>query len=189
MGVKSGIILFFVCMIFLVALISFFADVGPEEEASPEPGGSGTATPAPSGQLSPARDLTGDWSGTASFREDVEGAQCLFTGVFYLRLQQEGNDVGGDFSFTETSVRQTRLPTDSGVPAVGCSHPDSGVTSGQVYGSVSSSAIYLGVGGRPQFSGSFTTDLMSLRLEKCLVQDACTVANPAQWTITLTRQG
>jgi len=139
--------------------------------------------------ISPARDLSGAWKGTASFQENVEGAQCTTTGTFTLNLQQEGNDVNGDFVLSHISINQKRLPGNYEVPPIGCSGPVNNELGGQVDGTVSSSSITLNSGGYRQFSGSFTTDIMSLKLEKCLVNDEpCTVDNNAKWKISLTRQ-
>ena len=183
MGVKSILVLFFVLLILIVVFLTVITPFEPQQNTEQSP------SEQPSNQLNPARDLTGRWVSSTSFQENVEGAECLFSGVFILTLQQNGNSVYGDFEFTETSLKQTRVQTESSIPSVGCYHPVAGVTSGQFSGSVSSSAVELNVGGRRQFSGSFTTDLMSLKLVKCLVQDApCTVADAAKWKISLTRQ-
>ncbi|NYZ78471.1 hypothetical protein H0N96_03655 [Candidatus Micrarchaeota archaeon] len=193
MGVKS-ILVFFLGLLLLLMLLGFLSVTtppAPQQNSKQSPSEQGSASPSeqPSNHLSPARDLTGRWTGSASFQENVEGAECLFGGDFILTLQQDGNSVYGDFEFTETSLKQTRVQTESSIPSIGCYHPVEGVTSGQFSGSVSSSAVELNVGGRRQFSGSFTTDLMSLKLETCLVQDApCTVADAAKWKISLTRQ-
>jgi len=139
--------------------------------------------------ISPAKDLTGTWKGTASFQENVEGAQCNITGNFRLVLQQNGNNLQGDFVFSHISINSKKLPGNYVVPPIGCSGPVGNTLSGQVDGTVSSSSLKLNMGGSKQFSGSFTGDIMSLKLERCLVNDEpCTLSNGAQWKITLTRQ-
>lgn len=139
--------------------------------------------------ISPAGDLTGTWRGTASFREDVEGAQCTTTGSFTLNLQQDGNDLAGDYVFSGISISQKRIAGNYDVPPVGCAGPADNELSGQVSGTASSSSLTLDSGGLRQFSGSFTSDIMSLSLTRCLVNDEpCTVASGSQWKITLTRQ-
>ena len=140
--------------------------------------------------ISPARDLTGTWVGPASFQENVEGAQCTITGTFTMTLQQDGNNVNGDFVLSAISIHQKSLPSDSPVPPIGCSGPVDKELPGHVGGTVSSSAITLNMGGQRQFSGSFTSDIMSLKLERCLVNDEpCTLDNSAKWKISLTRNG
>lgn len=141
------------------------------------------------GGLTPAGDLTGKWSGTASFQENVEGAECLFGGTFVLTLNQQGNSVSGGFVFTQTSLEQTRVSTGSLIPPIGCAGPAGGITRGAVSGTVSGSAIELSSGRGKLFSGSFTSDLMELRLDRCLVQEeGCTLADSAKWKIALMRQ-
>lgn len=138
--------------------------------------------------LTPARDLTGTWSGTAKFQENVPGAECLFEGTFALTLQQQQNNVRGNFVFTETAFEQTNLPTDSPIPPIGCSGPVDGTTRDQVTGTISSSALTLQRQQTKQFSGSFTTDQLALTIHECLVQfgDECTVEDN-KWNIILTR--
>lgn len=138
--------------------------------------------------ITPAKDLSGTWSGPASFQETVDGARCTITGTFTLNLQQNGNDVSGDFDLSRISIHQQTLPSSSSVPGF-CAGPVNNELPGSVTGTVSSSSISLDQSGQPQFSGSFTTDIMSLTLKKCLVNDEpCTVSNGAQWKISLTRK-
>ena len=138
--------------------------------------------------ITPARDVTGRWTGSASFQENVEGAECLFQGTFVLNLQQQGNSVQGNFVFTETAFHETKVPTTSLIPQIGCSGPVDKTTRGSVQGTVSSSAIDLSIGAEKVFAGSFTTDLMKLTLTACLVQNdqECTV-DDTLGTLTLMR--
>lgn len=132
--------------------------------------------------------MTGSWTGPASFQENVEGSKCFFQGTFVLTLQQQGNAVQGNVVFTETAFQETKIPTASLIPPIGCSGPVDKTTRGSVRGTVSSSAIDLSIGSKKVFAGSFTTDLMKLRLVTCLVQQdqECAVGD-AKGTITLMR--
>jgi hypothetical protein len=138
----------------------------------------------------PARDLTGTWSGPSSFQENVEGAQCTIRGTFTFHFQQTDNAVVGDYVFNIASISQKRLPSNSDVPPVGCSGPVDNQLSGQVTGTVSSSAVTLdNIEGQRQFLGSYITDSMGLKLTRCLVNDEpCTLSNSNMWNITLTRR-
>ena len=141
-----------------------------------------------SSELSSARDITGRWSGSASFQENVPGADCLFKGTFELDLQQQENNVEGQFRFTETGFEQKRQQSSNPIPPIGCSSPIDKVTTGQVEGTISSSGLTLNENGEKLFSGSFTSDILSLSLTNCLVQDEeCSLAANT-WTIQLIRE-
>lgn len=145
-----------------------------------------TSQPELATTITPARDVTGSWTGSTSFQENVEGAECFFQGTFILSLQQQGNSVSGQFVFTETAFQETKIPTTSPIPPIGCSGPVDKTTRGSVQGTVSSSAIDLSIGAEKIFTGSFTTDLMKLKLATCLVQrdQKCTV-DDTKGTVTL----
>lgn len=115
--------------------------------------------------ITPARDLSGQWSGTAQFQEDVEGAECYFAGNFELTLQQQNDQIQGYFIFTETSFRQVKKPSNSPIPPIGCSGPVDDITQNRLIGTVSSSSLNF-----EEFSGSFTTDLLTLTPKTCIVQ-------------------
>lgn len=178
---------------------------------APTPIITATATPRPTitSTISPARDLTGKWVGSASFIEDniYGGAAsgevlCSWSGTFTFDLIQNGNNIRGyynkgtattwsSFLFKISDHTQTIKSQTGEVPPAGCYVPEGNVLdSGIDSGTVSSSSIQMSTGGRPTFSGSFTSDHMSLSLTNCLLQagDSCTVVDGAKWKITLVRQ-
>jgi len=159
--------------------------------------------------ISPARDLTGKWAGTASFVEDniftgVSSGEvlCTWTGTFSLNLYQKGNEIIGyynkgsaslwsEYTFKIKDTKQSILSQTGTVPPAGCVMPMNGLlNSGIDSGVVSSSSIKLNTGGKLVFSGSFTSDIMSLELVNCLLPsgDSCTIKDSSKWKITLTRQ-
>lgn len=167
-----------------------------------------TLTPTLVPTLSPARDLTGRWVGTATFTEDnvYTGAArgeilCSWTGTFTLDLIQKGSAIVGYynkgsasdwsyFTFKITGHEQKIVSQDGEVPPVGCAVPSSGILDeGIDSGTVSSTAVYMDTNGKPTFSGSFTTDQMSLSLVNCLFPagDSCKVSGTG-WKISLARQ-
>ena len=210
----TGLKHFFVVLVAILAL--FLAGcLEQESQSSPTPTGiptgSITVTPTPTldATISPARDVTGKWVGSAAFTEDNIYAGdasgevlCSWSGTFTLDLVQRGNDVVGyfnkgtaalwsSFDFKITGHTQTILSQTGTVPPAGCWVPQgSAWNAGIDEGTISSSSIKLSTGGIPTFSGSFTSDHMSLSLVNCLLKagDSCTVVDGAKWKITLVRQ-
>ncbi|HII38399.1 TPA: hypothetical protein HA318_00140 [Candidatus Micrarchaeota archaeon] len=176
--------------------------------ATPTPG---EVTPIPTldATINPARDLTGKWTGTASFEEDniftraaAGEVLCSWAGTFTLNLVQNGNDITGylnkgssatwsDYSLQVTSHSQTVLSAPGEVPPAGCPVIQGGIMDGGLdSGTISSTAILLNAHGRQVFSGSFTTDQLTLSINQCLFHSSntCTPKNPTKHKITLTRQ-
>ncbi len=168
-----------------------------------------TPTPTLSTTISPARGVSGTWIGSASFTEDNIFTQedsgevlCSFSGTFTLDLVQNGNTIIGylnkgssatwsSYLFQISEHSSSLLSSTGLVPVIGCWYPEGGVwDEGLDSGTVSSSSIQLSTHGRPTFSGSFTSDHMSLSLVNCLMQagQSCTVVDGAKWKITLVKQ-
>ena len=148
--------------------------------------------------ISPARDLTGDWAGTLSrsfsINEETEDVFCLYTGTAKLTLQQQGNGVTGSMRIDEITVKDTQkqAPTDEyGLPAViiPCGVPVSpSYLDIDLEGTVSSSTIDL-QGFFTRFSGSFTTDLMTLYPKQCVFSSGsgCSVVAGSDSIMKLTK--
>ncbi len=104
--------------------------------------------------LTPARDVTGNWTGSPVFTD--RAYECAYEGTMKLRLEQQDSNVTGYFDLTVVST--------DGSPAC--------VQIGSTFrylveGTISSSRIDLLVAGTDALVGSFTTDLMTLRWEQC----------------------
>ena len=102
--------------------------------------------------LTPARDNTGDWSGT--WQINVED-YCTFSGTININFQQNNNAITGNYNYKVTNIQN--LNPDLGID---CKlDPFSGYTTG----TVSSSSITLSFDSWTM-KGSFTSDLMSLSM-------------------------
>ena len=104
--------------------------------------------------LSPARDVTGTWSGSLAMQDDGPPG-CSYGGTATLTIAMSGNDVSG--SLTE-SVQVTNQPD----PSTPCD--TTGTVTFGVSGTVSSSSITMTDSEGDTLSGSFTTDLMTLNV-------------------------
>lgn len=104
--------------------------------------------------LSPARDVTGTWSGSLTM-QDTGPPGCSYGGTATLTLVMNGNDVTG--SLTE-SVQVTNQP-DPNTPC-----DTTGTPTFSVNGTVSSSSITMTDSEGDTLTGSFTTDLMTLNV-------------------------
>jgi len=104
--------------------------------------------------LTPARDLTGTWTGTPVFTD--RGNECAYEGTMELNLQQNQNHLAGSFNLTVT-----KTTGDPPCVRVGSSFHY------LVDGTVSSSQIHLIIADTDYLNGSFTTDLMTLRWQQC----------------------
>jgi len=175
--------------------------IGSFEELPP---GSGTETTDQQERLattiSPARDLTSSWAGALpgsfSIKEETADNFCLYTGTVELEMQQQGSQVAGQMKIenikVETTQKQESQMDEYGllVPPVPCGVPVAPpYISLDVVGTVSSSAISL-EGYYTGFSGSFTTDLMTLYPEKCVTNAGsdCSVVRGSDSVVKLTRQ-
>ena len=104
--------------------------------------------------LSPARDVTGTWSGIPVFTDRAN--DCRYDGTMEMTLQQEDSHVSGYFDLTVT-----KTDGDSSCVDIGSTFRY------LVEGTISSSHIELLVADTDTLNGSFTTDLMTLRWEQC----------------------
>jgi len=110
--------------------------------------------------LSPARDLTGQWIGTAPngavYRDNVANPNCLYQADLVLDLVQSGGSLSGTLRLT---VRSTEGPlANPGLPCVPVGTTSTQALTGEV-GSTSSN-FTLG-DGMTVFSGTFTSDIFS----------------------------
>jgi hypothetical protein len=104
--------------------------------------------------LTPARDLTGRWTGTPVFTDRAN--ECAYEGAMELTLMQNENHLTGFFNLTVT-----KTTGDPPCVRVGSSFHY------LVDGTVSSTQIHLIVADTDSLNGSFTTDLMTLRWQQC----------------------
>ena len=122
-----------------------------------------TARPELTTKITPAKDVTGRWSGNAFFKDNVANPQCSYEGVFNLDLQQNGNNLVGTYQMT---IKKSTQLLDTGLP---CVQPGQ-FPMAQITGSVSTSRIEF-TDNFADFTGSFTSDLMSLDFESCPNQE------------------
>ena len=110
--------------------------------------------------ITPARDLTGRWSGSAIYQDNALNPNCKYEGSFVFNFQQNGNNIQGNYALTITKPTQL---LDTGLP---CS-PKGTYPLTTLAGTVSSSRIDFTDPSGNIFSGTFTTDLMTLNFESC----------------------
>lgn len=104
------------------------------------------------GKLSPARDLTGNWEGRATWHDNIGSPVCFFEGTFRFDLKQNGNQLQGSWWMTQTKL--TEKIEDACGKSIGVEIP-MGAISGTVEGSrVQFSAVLSGM----SFTATFTTD-------------------------------
>lgn len=104
--------------------------------------------------LSGARDLSGTWIGNPIFTE--RSPVCSYGSDMVLNLQQNGNNVNGNFNVVVKSAKGT-----------GCLRVGTAIPGYPVAGTLTSSAIDMKISGVDTLKGSFTTDTMTLRWEQC----------------------
>ena len=98
--------------------------------------------------LDSARDLTGIWTGQATFRN--RASDCVYQGKMTLTLQHTGSNLVGGYTLLVSSH-----DSDSGCVNVGSELP------GAVNGTVSSSSVTMS-SGPDVLKGSFTTDILTI---------------------------
>ena len=109
--------------------------------------------------ISPARDLTGSWSGLVVFQDNAANPNCKYEGKFDLTLQQSENTVQGAYLITVTKsekLLKTSLPCLQTGP----------LQQTTVTGTLSAGLIKL-IDGFNNFNGSFTTDQIFLEFLSC----------------------
>jgi len=112
-----------------------------------------------SSNLSPAGNLTGTWSGTATFKNTENPSYyCTFSGNLTLKLTQSGNQVNGQFIYTMSKGvpfgdnTQCTLSTDT--------YQISAKASGSRIENLATPDSY------GTFMGSFTNDTITLNQSK-----------------------
>lgn len=146
-----GVVLFLGAIIIVIgALFFFFArqvDVQQIDFQEPDV--------EESSQLSSAREITGTWNGKASFTD--RALDCSYQGDMVLNLNQNGNNVNGNFVLTVTQASQgdNCLRVGTVFPAF------------FVAGTIESSSIDMLIANTDDLVGSFTADTMALRSTKC----------------------
>jgi tetratricopeptide (TPR) repeat protein len=110
--------------------------------------------------LTPIADLSGKWSGTVQMQDSF--GYCAYIGSVTAELRQSGNTLSGSYVFTVTSAK----PTGRLEGLESCSlEPYSGSVSGTFDGSL---VILTGSDGLG-FSGSATSDMMTLNFSDSYV--------------------
>ena len=160
-------IIIFLAAVFIMGMLAF--STAPDDNGGQNNGGQ--KKPIDS-TISGARDLGGQWVGhTVAFTDRIQ--DCGYLGDVTLNLAQNGNNLNGNIILTVRSVTQ-----GNNCLRVGTQFPAFFVA-----GTVSASAINLKVANTDDLKGSFTTDLMTLRWEKCKSCDsgpAMVLVGPAQ---------
>lgn len=138
-----------------------FIDCATEMAAKATPAPTKTAAPTPrptptlTGTLPPARDLTGDWAGTATIQSNCANPNCIWPNTathVNMHLVQTGNRVTGTVTTNFPTVRP-RLN-----PRLTC--PSGQVTTQILNGVVSSSRLTFTDRGGNSWSLSFTGNTM-----------------------------
>lgn len=108
-------------------------------------------------QLTPARDLTGVWLGSATWTDSFDyypsAVSCSFTSNVELDLTQDGSTWSGNIYYT--NIQNTQKPHDPACDTV--AHTPGPEIGGTVSSSSFSGIVYVGV----PIQGTFTTDLIS----------------------------
>ncbi len=112
---------------------------------------------APPGQLTPARDLTGTWTGSAQWTDSFDyypsSVTCNFSSDFELNLNQNGGALTGVIQYNNIVLQKSN---NDQACKIGLKAPCCDINDGVVSSSSLSGRIGDGV-----LAGSFTTDLMS----------------------------
>ncbi len=109
--------------------------------------------------ITPARDLTGSWSGSTAYQDNAANPNCKYEGKFDLNLQQQGNALQGVYQLTITKATKL-LTTSLPCSQLGAYPPQ------QITGTVSTSIVQF-TEGYATFIGVFTTDMINLNFESC----------------------
>lgn len=119
-------------------------------------------------KITPARDLSGGWSGVApqgaTYRDNVSNPACRYEADLFFDLKQNGNSISGSVRFVVRKVEQLLSAPCLATVGTTFSFP--------VNGSVSGTDInfsHLGVSGSlspTNFIGKFTNDIMSGTFER-----------------------
>lgn len=104
------------------------------------------------GGLSPARNLTGNWEGRATWHDNIGSPVCFFEGTFRFDLKQSGNQLQGSWWLTQTKLTEKTEGACGSWPA---GENAMGAISGTVGGSRAQFTASLS---GMEFSSTFTTD-------------------------------
>ncbi|MFC1698116.1 hypothetical protein ACFL1H_07275 [Nanoarchaeota archaeon] len=110
--------------------------------------------------LRAAYDVTGTWSGSASWTDNVANPNCRYMGYVELSLTHYDDGTVDGYGTFYISSSQKLLQTSS--PCVG-----SGSQYLSVWGTVSSTQIGLESNVNVDFFGSYTSNLMSFEFQSC----------------------
>ncbi len=108
--------------------------------------------------ISPARDLTGVWEGTATWKNNVRNPACSYEATINFNFAQKNNQLDGTWYTTITKVNQLLQSVPCGSTG---RNPEA-----TLQGTVSSSTAKFS-SGPIDFSATFTTDLMEGTFESC----------------------
>ena len=109
-------------------------------------------------QLSPARDLTGIWEGSAQWQNNVKNPACSYEGIIRFDLEVDEGQLTGNWQTTITKSNQL-------LETVPCSLPGENPPA-QLSGGISSSEVKFS-SGTIDFEAMFTLDLFKGTFESC----------------------
>lgn len=109
--------------------------------------------------ITAARDLTGTWTGTAEWSDNVGNPACSYFGDITFNFQQNDNTLAGTW---QANINDVVQHLDVPCAAQGPTPVNN------LQGTVSSSSVYF-TSGDPElvFDGTFTTDLLDGSFESC----------------------
>ncbi|MBI2650669.1 hypothetical protein HYX04_05165 [Candidatus Woesearchaeota archaeon] len=108
--------------------------------------------------ISPARDLTGVWEGTATWKNNVLNPACSYEGAINFNFAQKNNELEGTWHTTITKINHILKDIPCGSEG---RNPEA-----ILKGTISSSTAKFS-SGPIDFSATFTTDLMEGAFESC----------------------
>ncbi len=117
--------------------------------------------------LSPARDLTGSWSGTSRHTDNTKVPSYTAIGKVTMTIQQTGNKFTGTYNFRD-------LVVTSDIEELNSRLAEGDIVG--ITGTISGTRIEFTDSYEPgwiRYSGSFTTDMLKINYESCSLSEIC----------------
>lgn len=149
----------------------------------------GTAKSGLSTELSPARNLTGKWTGMApqgaTYSDNVANPACSYKANLELELKQEGSTIAGSIGFTVREVKKLLSVPCLAKAGTTFSFPINGKVAGT---DISFSHPGIARSFSPtNFKGKFTNDIMSGTFERTPHSGGDLAGLKGEWIVNRSR--